>query len=145
MAIDSGNLHVMDAGVEEMQSVTQRIRHSKYPVVSIKNGVASALKDIKHSYTWLDKFDNIVLNFDNDDGQTKFSKMKRSLSILERVISDQPPLSFIRTYRNRFSRITPSNKSKSKKNFDTYQLEFNIATKEMHVKHQPEMVKMMDM
>ena len=30
MAIDSGNLHVMDAGVEEMQSVTQRIRHSKY-------------------------------------------------------------------------------------------------------------------
>jgi len=34
MAIDSGNLHVMDAGVEEMQSVTQRIRHSKYPVVT---------------------------------------------------------------------------------------------------------------
>ena len=34
IAIDSGNLHVMDAGVEEMQSVTQRIRHSKYPVVT---------------------------------------------------------------------------------------------------------------
>ena len=34
MAIDSGNLHVMDAGVEEMQAVTQRIRHSKYPVVT---------------------------------------------------------------------------------------------------------------
>jgi twinkle protein len=40
---------------------------SKYPVVSIKNGVASALKDIKKSYTWLDKFDNIVINFDNDE------------------------------------------------------------------------------
>ena len=34
MAIDSGNLQVMDAGVKEMQDVTQRIRHSKYPVVS---------------------------------------------------------------------------------------------------------------
>jgi len=34
MAIDSGNLHVMEAGVEEMQAVTQRIRHSKYPVVT---------------------------------------------------------------------------------------------------------------
>ena len=34
IAIDSGNLHLMDAGVEEMQAVTQRIRHSKYPVVT---------------------------------------------------------------------------------------------------------------
>ena len=34
IAIDSGNLQLMDAGVEEMQAVTQRIRHSKYPVVS---------------------------------------------------------------------------------------------------------------
>ena len=34
MAIDSGNLHVMDAGVKDMQTVTQRIRHSKYPVVT---------------------------------------------------------------------------------------------------------------
>ena len=34
IAIDSGNLHLMEAGVEEMQAVTQRIRHSKYPVVT---------------------------------------------------------------------------------------------------------------
>jgi len=34
MAMDSGNLHVMEAGVVEMQTVTQRIRHSKYPVVT---------------------------------------------------------------------------------------------------------------
>ena len=34
MAIDSGNLQVMDSGVKEMQDITQRIRHSKYPVVS---------------------------------------------------------------------------------------------------------------
>lgn len=34
MAIDSGNLQVMDSGVKDMQGVTQRIRHSKYPVVT---------------------------------------------------------------------------------------------------------------
>ena len=34
MAIDSGNLQVMDAGVKAMQDVTQRIRHSKYPVIT---------------------------------------------------------------------------------------------------------------
>tara|TARA_B110001454_G_scaffold74672_1_gene72226 strand:- start:872 stop:2584 length:1713 start_codon:yes stop_codon:yes gene_type:complete len=35
MAIDSGNLQVMDAGVKEMQTVTQRIRHSKYPLLPV--------------------------------------------------------------------------------------------------------------
>ena len=34
MAIDSGNLNIMDVGVKEMQDITQRIRHSKYPVVT---------------------------------------------------------------------------------------------------------------
>ena len=47
---------------------------SKYAVVSIKNGVASALKDIKKSYDWLDQFDNIVINFDNDDVGREASK-----------------------------------------------------------------------
>ena len=47
---------------------------NKYPVVSIKNGVASAIKDIKKSYTWLDKFENIVINFDNDDIGREASK-----------------------------------------------------------------------
>ena len=39
---------------------------SKYPVVSIKNGCFST-KRCRKSYTWLDKFDNIVINFDNDE------------------------------------------------------------------------------
>jgi twinkle protein len=40
---------------------------SKYPVVSIKNGAASAVKDCQAQYEWLDSFDNIVLAFDSDD------------------------------------------------------------------------------
>lgn len=40
---------------------------SKWPVVSIKNGAQSALKDIKANYEYLNGFDNIVLCFDNDE------------------------------------------------------------------------------
>ena len=38
------------------------------PVVSIKNGISSAVKDIKSSLEWLEKnFDNVIINFDNDE------------------------------------------------------------------------------
>jgi twinkle protein len=40
---------------------------SKYPVVSVRNGAASAVMDCKANYEWLDSFENIVLCFDNDD------------------------------------------------------------------------------
>ena len=63
---NGGKFVTITEGEVDAMSVYQMLG-SKYPVVSIKNGVASALKDIKHSYTWLDKFDNIVINFDNDD------------------------------------------------------------------------------
>jgi twinkle protein len=39
---------------------------SKYPVVSIRNGATSALKDCKAQYEWIDSFENIVICFDND-------------------------------------------------------------------------------
>ena len=36
------------------------------PVVSIKNGITSAVKDIKNSLDYLEQFQNIIINFDND-------------------------------------------------------------------------------
>lgn len=63
---NGGKYVTITEGEVDAMSVYQMLG-SKYPVVSIKNGVASALKDIKKSYTWLDKFDNIVINFDNDE------------------------------------------------------------------------------
>ena len=39
---------------------------SKWPVVSIKNGAASAYKNCQQSLDYLNKFDQIVLCFDND-------------------------------------------------------------------------------
>ena len=38
------------------------------PVVSIKNGISSAVKDIKTSLEWLENnFENVIINFDNDE------------------------------------------------------------------------------
>jgi len=39
---------------------------SKYPVVSIKSGAQSALKDCKAQYEWLNSFEHIVISFDSD-------------------------------------------------------------------------------
>lgn len=39
---------------------------SKYPVVSVRNGAASAVQDCKAQYEWLDSFETIVICFDND-------------------------------------------------------------------------------
>ena len=39
---------------------------SKYPVVSIRNGAAAALKDCKANYEYIDSFENVVLCFDGD-------------------------------------------------------------------------------
>ncbi len=44
---------------------------SKYPVVSVRNGAASAAKDIRSHYEWLDSFDNVVICFDADDAGQK--------------------------------------------------------------------------
>jgi len=40
---------------------------SKFPVLSIRNGAASASADIRAHYKWLDSFENIVVFMDNDD------------------------------------------------------------------------------
>ena len=45
-----------------------------YPVVSIRNGAASALKDCKRSLQFLDMFDNVVICFDTDTAGRKASQ-----------------------------------------------------------------------
>lgn len=46
----------------------------KYPVVSVRNGAGSAVKDFKAAYEWLDSFETIVVCFDNDEAGRKASK-----------------------------------------------------------------------
>ena len=40
---------------------------SKFPVVSIRNGATSAVKDVKAQYEWIDSFNEIVICFDGDE------------------------------------------------------------------------------
>ena len=54
---------------------------SKWPVVSIKSGAAGAVKDAKHSIEFLEKFDSVVINFDNDAaGKSATKKVARLLT-----------------------------------------------------------------
>ena len=47
---------------------------SKYPVVSVKNGAGSALKDCKEHALWIDTFETIVVAFDADEPGQKAAK-----------------------------------------------------------------------
>ena len=54
---------------------------SKWPVVSVKNGAGGAARDVKHSIEFLEGYDNIIINFDNDKaGQEAAKKVARLLT-----------------------------------------------------------------
>ena len=65
---------IITEGELDCLSAYQMFKTAKYetPVVSIKNGITSAVKDIKGSLEWLEtNFDNIIINFDNDKHGTE--------------------------------------------------------------------------
>ena len=54
---------------------------SKWPVVSVKSGAAGAPRDVKNSLEFLEKFDCVVVNFDNDKaGMEAAKKVARLLT-----------------------------------------------------------------
>ena len=59
---------IITEGELDCLSAYQIFKTEKYetPVVSIKNGITSAVKDIKTSLDFLEQFDNVIINFDND-------------------------------------------------------------------------------
>jgi len=57
------------------------LQGSKWPVVSLKNGAAGAERDIKQSLEFLEKFTEIIINFDNDQpGREAARKVARLLA-----------------------------------------------------------------
>lgn len=52
---------------------------SKWPVVSIRDGAQSALRNCKNSYSFLNSFDNIVICFDNDEHGHKAAQQVAAL------------------------------------------------------------------
>jgi twinkle protein len=66
---------------------------SKWPVVSIRNGAASALKDCKEQFEWLDSFDNIVVCFDNDTaGKEAAAEVAELFGGKSRVMKHRPSI-----------------------------------------------------
>ena len=47
---------------------------SKWPVVSIKSGAAGAARDVKHSIEFLEGYNTVVINFDNDKAGREAAK-----------------------------------------------------------------------
>jgi twinkle protein len=60
---------IITEGELDCLSAYQMFKTDRYetPVVSIKNGITSAVKDIKGSLDWLEQFENVIVNFDNDE------------------------------------------------------------------------------
>ena len=61
-----GKMLTITEGAIDCLSVSQAFGN-KWPVVSLPNGAASALKYVKANYEWLDGFEKIVLMFDMDE------------------------------------------------------------------------------
>lgn len=67
---DGGKMIVITEGELDALSVSQ-LQGNKWPVVSLPNGAAGAKKAIAKQLEWLDKFDSVVLMFDNDESGIK--------------------------------------------------------------------------
>lgn len=63
---DGGKRVVITEGEIDAMSVSQ-IQGHKWAVVSLPKGAAGAKKAVQQSFEWLDRFEQIVLMFDNDD------------------------------------------------------------------------------
>lgn len=63
------NLCITEGEIDAM-SVSQ-LFGNKWPVVSIPRGAQGAAKAIKQEYDWVNKFEQVILMFDNDDAGRK--------------------------------------------------------------------------
>ena len=64
---------------------------SKYPVVSVRNGAQSALKDAKAQFEWLSSFDTIVICMDGDEvGQRAANQLAELFGSKSKVFKHAP-------------------------------------------------------
>jgi twinkle protein len=62
---DGGKMLVITEGELDALSVSQA-QGNKWPVVSVKNGAQSAVRDVAAAIEWVEKFDKVILAFDMD-------------------------------------------------------------------------------
>ncbi len=63
---DTGKMVVITEGEIDALSVSQ-VQGNKWPVVSVPNGAQGAAKSIRKNIEWLEKFESVILMFDNDE------------------------------------------------------------------------------
>lgn len=63
---DGGKMVVVTEGEIDALSVSQ-LQGNKWPVVSVPNGAAGAHRSLKKCLDWLEKFETVVLMFDDDE------------------------------------------------------------------------------
>ena len=63
---DSGGKYVTLTEGECDAMAAYELLGSKWPVLSVKNGAGGSVKDVKQNLEYLEKFDNVVISFDND-------------------------------------------------------------------------------
>lgn len=63
---DQGRKVVITEGEIDAMTVSQ-IQNHKWPVVSIKSGASGAKADIKEQIDWLEKYEEVIFMFDNDE------------------------------------------------------------------------------
>jgi len=88
---DGGKQVVITEGEIDALSVSQ-VQQNKWPVVSLVDGGGkNAVKPIKEAYEWLQKFEKIILFFDNDDkGRQTVEIVKRMLPLGKVYIAFAP-------------------------------------------------------
>lgn len=62
---DGGKMLVITEGEIDALSVSQ-VQNNKWPVVSVPNGAQGARKALQKQLEWLEKFDSVILMFDQD-------------------------------------------------------------------------------
>ena len=84
---EGGKFVTLCEGEVDAMSAYQ-ILGSKWPVVSIRNGAPSALKDVSDNYDFLTSFDTVVICFDNDDvGKKAATRVAEMLSPKAKVMN----------------------------------------------------------
>ncbi|WP_421868803.1 DnaB-like helicase C-terminal domain-containing protein [Pararhizobium sp.] len=88
---DGGKQVVITEGEIDALSVSQ-VQQNKWPVVSLVDGGGkNAVKPIKEAYEWLQKFEKIILFFDNDEkGRQTVEIVKRMLPLGKVYIAFAP-------------------------------------------------------
>lgn len=97
----SGKYITVTEGEFDAMAVFQ-MTGSKYPSVSVRNGVSGALKDCKQAYEWLDSFENIVVCFDSDKvGQEAAKQVAELFGSKAKVMKHIPSCKDANDYLNK--------------------------------------------